>query len=109
MTERLSILIPTSLKTRIDNLKKKMHLDQSSLIRILINQAIEENELDLAIAEYQKGRITLGEAVLMAHTDYWTLIDLLHDRGIAANIDSDDHAAEIESIRNKDYQKYLKK
>lgn len=107
VSERLSIVIPKDLKKRLDQLKKRLNLDQSTLIRILINQAIEEKEFELAIAEYQKGQITLGEAVLLANTDYWTMVSILHDRGIAANIDSEDHLKEIGAIHKKEYKKYM--
>ena len=107
MSERLSILIPEDLKKRIDALKKKVHLDQSSLIRILLHQAIEEQELEFAIKEYQKGQITLGEAVLFARKDYWTFLNILHERKIPASIDEMDHLAEIKDIKNEDYKKFL--
>ena len=107
MSERLSIIIPKKLKSRLDVLKDRMHLDQSSLIRNLLNVAIEEKEIEFAIQEYQKGRITLGEAVLLANTDYWTLLDILHDRGIPANIDIEDQLKEIQQVKEKKYQKFM--
>ncbi|MHA1521763.1 MAG: UPF0175 family protein [Promethearchaeota archaeon] len=107
MSERLSIIIPIKLKSRIDILKKRMHLDQSSMIRSLLTVAVEEKEIEFAIQEFQKGRITLGEAVVLSNTDYWTLLDILHDRGIPANIDVEDQIKEIQQIKEKGYQRFL--
>ncbi len=72
--------------------------------------AAEEKEIEFAIQEFQKGRITLGEAVLIANTDYRTLLDILLDRGIPANIDDEDQIREIQQIKGKkkDYQKFIK-
>ena len=51
MSERLSIIIPKKLKSRLDVLKDRMHLDQSSLIRYLLNIAIEEKEIE-SLSDY---------------------------------------------------------
>ena len=107
MSERLSIIIPKKLKSRLDILKKRTHLDQSSLIRSLLIGAVEEKEIEFAIQEFQKGRITLGEAVLLSNIAYWTLLDILHDRGIPANIDIEDHIKEIQEIKTKEYRKFM--
>jgi predicted HTH domain antitoxin len=107
MSERLSIVIPIQLKSRIDELKNKLNLDQSSLIRILLNEAISEKEIEISISEYKKGRITLGEAVLFSKTDYWTYLSLLRDRKIPVNIDEEDHEREIQKVHKKDYKKFI--
>lgn len=66
-----------------------------------------EKEIEIAINEYQKGRVTLGEAVLLAKIDYWSFLDILHERKIAANIDENDHIKEIEKIKQGDYKDFL--
>ncbi|MFO8020242.1 MAG: UPF0175 family protein [Promethearchaeia archaeon] len=107
MNKKVSVEIPGGLKQRIDELKKKMQLDLETLLRLLLHDAVAEKEIDLAIQEYQKGHVTLGEAVLIANTDYWTFLDILHDRKISANINEQDHKREIQKVRNKEYRKYI--
>ena len=107
MSEKVSIKLPIRLKRRIDDLKEKMHLDESSLISLLLHDAVAQKEIDMALEEYRKGKISLGEGVLMAKTDYWTFLDILHERKVPANINENDHIKEIKKIQGKKYKQYL--
>ena len=107
MSERLSIVIPTKLKKQIDELKELTHLDQSSLIRQLLSEAIHEKKLTIGIETYQQGRISLGKAVELAESNYWSFIEELHDRNIAMNVDYDDFVEEIKRIEKGDFEKFI--
>ncbi len=109
MSERLSLVISKSLKKKIDNLKEKTHTDQSTLIRQLLVEAVEKKQMDLAIEEYSAGKISLGKAVELSESDYWSFLEMLHNRHIPLNIDDEDALKEIERIKAGDYKKFLKK
>ncbi len=109
MSERLSLVIPRTLKKKIDALKDRTSVDQSALIRQLLTEAVEKKELDLAIEDYKAGKISLGLAVERANSDYWSFLDVLHDRKVPLNIDVEDIMAEIQRIREGDYKKFVKK
>ena len=107
MSERLSIVIPSKMKKKIDDLKQHTHLDQSSLIRQLLSEAIQEKQLIIAIKEYQKGHISLGKAVELAESDYWTFLEELHSRNIPMNVEYNDFVDEIKRIDERDFEKYI--
>ncbi|MHA1682365.1 MAG: UPF0175 family protein [Promethearchaeota archaeon] len=108
MSERLSLVIPATLKEKIDRLKKKTRLDQSALIRKLLTAAVEEMQVKLAIEEYKDGKLSPGKAVEFSGTDYWTFIELLRLHNIPHDIDTEDLKKEMERIDNKKYAKLLK-
>ena len=107
MSERLSIVIPTKLKKKIDELKELTHLDQSSLIRQLLSEAIQEKKLSIGVKEYQKGHISLGKAVELAESNFWSFLEELHNRNISMNVDYDDFIDEIKRIEKGEFEKFI--
>ncbi len=101
MSERLSIVIPKKLKKRIDTLKKHKNIDQSALIRKLLTDKVEEEMIEYALTKYSNGLISLGKAVELAETDYWTFLTLLKERHIPLQIDEEDVVEEIERVKNE--------
>ncbi|MHA1732501.1 MAG: UPF0175 family protein [Promethearchaeota archaeon] len=106
-SERLSLVISKELKKKIDDFKERLHLDQSSLIRLLLEDALSEKLLEYAINEYREGRVSLGQAVQLAETDYWTFLDVLSRRNIPYISDEEDHHDEILRVGSGEYKKFV--
>lgn len=98
MSERLSIVIPKKLKKQIDTLKKHENMEQSALIRKLLTDKVEEEMLEHALTQYSNGLISLGKAIELAESDYWTFLTILKDRHIPMQLDEEDVIKEIEPI-----------
>jgi predicted HTH domain antitoxin len=109
MSERLSVVISKKLKQKLKSLGDRTNLDQSSLIRQLLSEAVQEKVLELAIQSYKSGKISLGKAVELGETDYWTFLDLLYQRHIPLNLDESDVIEEINRVVTGEYKKYLSK
>jgi predicted HTH domain antitoxin len=109
MSERLSIVISKKLKKKLKSLGDQTNLDQSSLIRQLLAEAVQEKSLDLAIQAYKAGKVSLGKAVELGETDYWTFLDILHQKHVPLNIDEADVMNEINRIDAGDYKEFLQK
>ncbi len=109
MSERLSLVIPRALKKKLEELKKFTNMDQSSLLRQLLTDAIEAKRLEIAIKEYQDRKVSLGKAVEIAGTSIWRLLDEMRKKNIALDYDINDALEEIKDINNNIYKKHVVK
>ncbi|WP_457559649.1 UPF0175 family protein [Candidatus Harpocratesius sp.] len=107
MSERLSIIIPKKLKEDLNGLKTRMHLDQSTLIRKLLTNAIKEEKLNHAIKEYQKEKISLGNAAELAEICLWEFIDELKKHKIFIELNSDEIDEEIDKILSGEFDQFI--
>jgi len=109
MNEHLSLVIPRPLKKKLDELKKFMHLDQSSLLRQLLTEAVDIKRLEIAIKEYQEGKLSLGKATEIAGTSLWRLLDEMRKKNVALDYEITDAIEEIQAINSNIYQKHVSK
>ncbi len=109
MSERLSIVIPNGVKKELDQLRQRMHMDQSSLKRLLLGEGIQQKRWELAVMEYANRKISLGNAAELAGINLWHFIDELHKRHIFLDNSLEDAENEIASIHAGTYKKFLPK
>jgi len=109
MSERLSIIIPTELKQDLEALKSRLHLDQSTLIRLLLSGAVQEKKVEIAVEEYRTGKKSLGKSAEFAGLSLWEFIDELHKRQVGLVISADDVEEEIRRIHEGQYDRYIPK
>ncbi|HMF32686.1 MAG TPA: UPF0175 family protein [Candidatus Lokiarchaeia archaeon] len=107
MSERLSIVIPKKLKEELEFLRDKVHLDQSSLIRQILSEGIQQRKLDLAVAEYQKKKLSLGMAAELAGLNLWEFLEELHRRHVGLNYTLEEAENEIARINAGEYKQYV--
>ncbi|MHA1720847.1 MAG: hypothetical protein DRO88_13525 [Promethearchaeia archaeon] len=107
MSERLSIIISKTLKQDIDELKKRMNLDQSTLIRKLLADATKEEKLNYAIQEYKNQKLSLGNAAEFANVCLWEFIDELQKRKIFIEFPSEEIDKEINKIQSGYYDQFI--
>ena len=84
-------------------------MDQSSLIRQLLAEGVQQKSLEFAIQQYKTGKVSLGKAVEIGETDYWTFLDILKQNKIPLNLDESSVIDEIKRIDAGEHKKYLKK
>lgn len=70
---------------------------------------VQQKSLEFAIQQYETGKVSLGKAVEIADTDYWTFLDILHQNKIPLNLDEIGLTEDIKRIEAGEYDKYLKK
>jgi len=107
MSERLSIIISKALKNDLDELKTRMNLDQSTLIRKLLAEATKGEKLNFAIKEYQNQKLSIGKAAEFAAVCLWEFIDELKKRSIFIEFPSDEIDKEIDNIQSGYYDEYI--
>ena len=107
MSERLSIIISKELKEDLDELKKQMNLDQSTLIRKLLAEATQGEKLKFAIQEYQKQKLSLGKAAEFASVCLWEFIDELQKHKVFRVFPSEEIDTEIDNILSGYYDEFI--
>ncbi len=107
MSERLSIIISRALKDDIDELKTRMNLDQSTLIRKLLAEAIKGEKLNYAIKEYHNQKLSLGKAAEFANVCLWEFIDELQKHKIFIEFPSEEIDKEIDNILSGYYDEFI--
>jgi predicted HTH domain antitoxin len=105
----VSIIIPTELKRDLETLKSRLHLDLSTLIRLLLAGSVQEKKLEIAVEEYKAGKKSLGKSAEFADLSLWEFIDELHKRSVGLVISSADIEDEIRRINEGDYDQYVSK
>lgn len=77
MGQTITSRLPDDLNAEIERIAKIEQLDKSSLIRRLLSKAIDEWNLSFAITQFQKGNISLGQAVELSRRSIWDVIGRL--------------------------------
>lgn len=107
MSERLSIIISRALKDDLDELKKRMNLDQSTLIRKLLAEATKGEKLNYAIKEYQNQKLSLGKAAEFAGVCLWEFIDELQKHKVFIEFPSNEIDKEIDNIQSGYFDEFI--
>lgn len=107
MSERLSIIISKALKKDLDELKTRMNLDQSTLIRKLLAEATKGEKLNYAIKGYKNQKLSIGKAVEFAGMCLWEFIDELHKQKVFIEFPSEEIDKEIDNIQSGYYDEFI--
>jgi predicted HTH domain antitoxin len=108
MSERLSLVIPKALKRRLEGLQEMTNLDQSSLLRQLLAEAVEEKSIEIAAKAFRDGKVSIGTATEIAGTSAWRFLDELRKRNVSLDYDLADARDEIDTIEKGYYKKFMK-
>lgn len=66
MYENVAARVPEEIVRDIDYVANEESTDKSKVIRDLLSNAVKEKLIDLALAKYSKGRVSLGRAAELA-------------------------------------------
>jgi predicted HTH domain antitoxin len=60
----------------------------------------EQLRLEIAIALYEKGIFSFGQARRLAKMDWFSFRNMLHERNVAANYDEEDFEKDMEAVKS---------
>ncbi|HME56495.1 MAG TPA: UPF0175 family protein [Candidatus Lokiarchaeia archaeon] len=103
------MVIPKKLKKKLEGLQEITNLDQSSLIRQLLSEAVEAKSIEFAVKAYREGKVSIGIAAEIAGTNPWRFLDELRKQNVMLDYDLTDAQNEIDAIEKGKYKKFIKR
>ena len=88
--EFISFRADKELKKQMEVLAKLENKNKSDEYREIFLMGLEEKKKDIALKEYQTGKISLGKAAELAGLTSWEFLQLLKERNIPMNITKDE-------------------
>ena len=99
MGQSITSRLPDALVKEIERISEIEKLDKSSVVRRLLARAIDEWNMDHAVAAFQKGEISMGLAVEMAHVSIWAFLAKLHELKIPISYDVADLEEDLKYVQ----------
>lgn len=93
--------VPEDVYEAIERIREEEQTDRSTAIKRLLERGITEWRLDAAVGRYRDGTISLGRAADLAGVSVWRLLDVLAERGVAANYSEADLEADLAAAREE--------
>lgn len=82
MTQTICLRLSKEMIKKLEDIAGKEQKDRSTLIREIIDKAIEEKNVDYAINLYQKGKVTAMKAAQIADLSLWQFYNILNGKGV---------------------------
>jgi predicted HTH domain antitoxin len=101
MTKTLTTRAPDTLVKEIEAIAKEEQLDKSSLIRRLLDYAVNERRRTKALNLYRNGKISIGKAANIAKISIWEMLDLIKEKGLHIDYSMDELTEDLEPMRRK--------
>ena len=101
MGQTVTSRLPDDLNKELERIAKIEDLDKSSLIRRFLNKAIDQWNVSHAISLFQKGEISLGQAIEMSHRSVWELLLKLNELKIPLHYDLSEFQADLETLKQE--------
>jgi len=101
MANKITLILPNELKKEIDNLKKILNEEQSSLIRKLLWKSIKQEKIEYAVKLYIDEKVSLGKASEIAGISIWEMLDEMKKRNIPLKYKISEAELEIQEILKK--------
>ncbi len=101
MSKTITTRLPDEYVSGLTKIGKIENLDTSGVIRKLLAKSIEEWKKDYAIEMYKKGEFSFGQAVKFAEISPWDFPNLLKEKKVAINIDSEELKEDLKTIKWK--------
>lgn len=81
----MSVRIPSDLLRDLEGLSKIANESRSALLREVLNKGLERKKIEVAIAAYRAGHVSLGRAREMAGISLHQLLDEFRKAGVLQN------------------------
>lgn len=94
-----SIRLPIEIEIEIDRLAKIKDTNKSKLIRELIMLGIKEIKLEMALALYVKGRVSLWKAATLAEISLWGMMEIVKQRKIPIQYGEKELKEDLKALR----------
>lgn len=80
-TKPTTIRLPDEVLNELDRRARARGKDRATLLRELLQDALQRDTEDEVVASYRAGRLSLSQAASRLGTDAWSLFDILGRRG----------------------------
>jgi predicted HTH domain antitoxin len=95
--------MPKQMKKALKDLQDLTGEDQSTLLRKLVNKALAETRMDIAVERYVKEESSLEQSSVVAGVSLWRFLDELRRRNVLLKYSLADAQSEIEkALARKD-------
>ncbi|MDI6859920.1 MAG: UPF0175 family protein [Methanocellales archaeon] len=88
-SEILALRTTPEVERSLDKLAALEARKKSDEIRFVLEIGIKERLREIAMEKYMKGEITLEKAAEIAEISVWEMVELLQEKKIAYNLDTD--------------------
>ena len=85
----------------LGTISEKEHLDKSTVIRRLLSDATHQWKIDYAVQKYREREFSFGQATDFSGIGVWAFADVLRERKIILNYDSNDLEMDLRTIKWK--------
>ena len=90
MTKPTTIRLPDEVLNELDRRAQARGKDRATLLRELLQDALDRDTEDEVVASYRAGRLSLSQAASRLGTDAWSLFDILARRGETVSVSLED-------------------
>jgi len=90
METTITARVSEDLENKIESISQTEQLDKSTVVRRLLNKAVQEWLIDNTLKQYQEGKITIGKAAKLAGIPLREMIAIAYKRGISFQYNIDD-------------------
>jgi predicted DNA-binding protein len=89
-TKPTTIRLPDEVLNELDRRARARGKDRATLLRELLQDALQRDTEDEVVASYRAGRLSLSQAASRLGTDVWSLFDILARRGETVSVSLED-------------------
>lgn len=90
MGTTITTRVPNDIEKKIESISRIEHLDKSTVVRRLLSKAVQDWQIDHALAQYRDGKITIGRAAKMVGLPLREMIAIAAKKGIPFQYSLDD-------------------
>ena len=98
MPEGVVARVPDEIKKDIEFFAKQEQTDKSSMIRKLLESAIQQKRLEYALSEYATRRVSLGKAAELAKLQISDFMEEASQRRIPINYTKEDLRRDFRAV-----------
>lgn len=101
MGKIITTRLPDEFVIKINAIAKQEGLDVSTVMRKLLANAIKEWKIEQAFEKYKNGEFSFGQTIKFAEISPWDFPDLLKQKGMCVNYDSEELEKDLKTIKWK--------
>jgi predicted HTH domain antitoxin len=100
MTATITAQVDDHLREEIEKIAMRNFVDASTITRQLLAKAVRNEEIDSALRDYEKGKMTLWQAAESAKLSLWEMMGEAKLRNICVPYTIDDLKEDIKALKD---------
>ena len=101
MTEVITARLTEDLESDLAFVAKTEQLDKSTVLRRLLATSLHEWKEGYALQRYASGKFSAAQAASFLDTSLWSFFDLLQQKKVPLNYDTEELGKDLKSIQWK--------